>query len=242
MPRTLPNPPVMLSGEEENSPWISHAYCLKGWIPPVVLLGLAWLVFPYDVWISLHCFKINQGEPAFLRNILDNVEPFGHGVGVVIASLTILLLDKKQWKTGFSLCTAGVGAGILADIAKLWVSRIRPRNYEFGTLDVHDTIIGWMPLLHGGTRIQSFPSAHTATAFGMAVMLSTIYPRGRALFFLMAVLVMGHRLHSGAHYPSDILVGAAIGWCFALICVRLAVKYRYLKLENSPLQPDPANA
>jgi membrane-associated phospholipid phosphatase len=223
--------------EVENPQWISHAYSLTGLIPPALLLLSAWLVFPYDSWISLHCHRIPNGEPALLRNILDNVEPFGHAVGVVIASLAVLLLEQKQWKTGFSVLGAGVGAGLIADFFKLWVSRVRPRNYDFATLDPQATLTGWMPLFSAGSSSQSFPSAHTATAFGMAVMLSSLYPRGRFLFFLLAIMVMGHRLFSGAHFASDILTGAAIGWIVGMWIVRLAVRCRFLILENSPLQP-----
>ncbi len=221
-----------------NRPRVSQAYSWKGLIPPLLLLIAAGLVFPWDAWISLHCHKIPRGEPEFLRNILDNVEPFGHGVGVVIAALLILLLEQRQRKTGWSLLTAGLGAGLLADFVKLWMGRVRPRNFDFATLDAQATITGWLPFLNGGSGSQSFPSAHTATAFAMAVMLSSLYPRGRWLFFLMAVLVVGHRLHSGAHYASDILAGAALGWLFALWCIRLAVRHRYLILEDSPVLKD----
>jgi membrane-associated phospholipid phosphatase len=224
--------------DRENPVWISHAYSLKGLIPPALLLLSAWLVFPLDAWVSLYCHKFPAGHPKFLRNIFDNVEPFGHAVGVVIASLAVLRIDRQQSKAGWTVLSAGLGAGLLADFAKLWVSRVRPRNFDFSTLDANATIAGWLPWFDAGSGSQSFPSAHAATAFAMAVVLSSLYPRGRMLFFLMAVLVMGHRLHSGAHYPSDILAGAALGWLFALGCLRLAVKHRYLKLENSPLQPE----
>jgi membrane-associated phospholipid phosphatase len=190
------------------------------------------LVFPQDAWLSFYCYKIANGEPEFFRNILDNVEPFGHAVGVVIASLAILLIDRSRPKTGWTLFCAGLGAGLIADVAKLLVSRVRPRSFDFSTLDTQATITGWLPILNGGTSSQSFPSAHAATAFAMAVVLSSLYPRARGLFFLMAILVLGHRLHSGAHYASDILAGAGIGWLFALWCLRLAVSYRYLPLED----------
>ena len=219
-----PDEPIILA----DAPWVSHAYSLKGLIPPGLLLLSAWLVFPWDAWISLYCHRIPAGEPKFLRNILDNVEPFGHAVGVVVASLLVMLLDPKQWKTGTSVFCAGAGGGLAADFFKLCVGRVRPRNFDFASLDAQATLTGWLPIFNGGgSGSQSFPSAHAATAFGLAVMLSSIYPRARWLFFLMAVMVLGHRLHSGAHYASDILAGAAIGWLVALCCVRFAVRFRY---------------
>ncbi len=214
--------------QEEHPLWISHAFTWRGLIPPGLLLLAACLFLPADVWVSLYYYKIPAGHPKFLRNILDNVEPFGHAVGVVVAALSVMLLDGRQWKTGFSVLGAGLGAGLAADVAKLLIGRVRPRNFDFDTLDVRATFEGFLPFFSGTSGSQSFPSAHTATAFAMAVMLSSLYPRARVLFFLLAFLVAGHRLHSGAHYPSDILTGAAIGWLFAMWCIRLAVQHRYL--------------
>ncbi len=218
--------------DHEHPLWISHAFSLRGLIPPALLLLTACLVLPADVWISLYYYKIPLGHPKFLRNILDNVEPFGHAVGVVVAALSVMLLDGRQWKTGFSVLFAGLGAGLAADVAKLLVGRVRPRNFDFDTLDVRSTFDGFLPFFNGSSGSQSFPSAHTATAFAMAVMLSSLYPRARVLFFLLAFLTAGHRLHSGAHYPSDILTGAAVGWLFAMWCIRLAVKHHYLTLSQ----------
>ena len=216
---------------DADLPWISHAYSPKGLIPPALLLLAAWLIFPHDAYLAYHCHKIPAGHPKWLRNIFDNVEPFGHGVGVVIASSLVLLLGQKQWKSGMSLFCAGLGGGLSANLAKLWLGRVRPRNFDFASLDSHATITGWMPFLSGGSGSQSFPSAHTATAVAMAVFLASLYPRARWFFLVLTILVMCHRLHSGAHYPSDILTGAALGWCVALICLRTAVRYRYLILS-----------
>ena len=211
-----------------DAPWVSHAYSLKGLIPPALLLLSAWLIFPHDAYLAYHCHEIPAGHPKWLRNIFDNVEPFGHGVGVVIASTLVLLLGQKQSKCGLSLFCAGLGGGLSANFAKLWLGRVRPRNFDFASLDSHATITSWMPFLSGGSSSQSFPSAHTATAVAMAVFLASLYPRARWFFCVLTLLVMCHRVHSGAHYPSDILAGAALGWCVALVCLRTAIRRRYL--------------
>ncbi|MBM3968035.1 MAG: phosphatase PAP2 family protein, partial [Planctomycetes bacterium] len=58
--------------------------------------------------------------------------------------------------------------------------------------------------------LRSFPSGHTATAVAMAIGLSYVYPRGRVVFFFMALLASFQRLMSGAHYLSDILASVAM--------------------------------
>lgn len=225
-PGSAPSDGRLAIGDE--APWVSHAYSLNGLIPPALLLLSAWLVFPHDAYLALYCHKIPNGHPKWLRNIFDNVEPFGHIVGVVIASALVLLLGRKQWKAGMSLFCAGLFGGLAANCGKLFLGRVRPRNFDFATLDSHATITGWLPFLSEGSAGQSFPSAHTATAVAMAVFLGSLYPRARWFFFAMTLLVMAHRLHSGAHYPSDILTGAALGWLVALACLRSAVRYRYV--------------
>jgi len=230
----FPSPPR--EQNDSRALWISHAFSPRGLIFPALLIVSGMVVFRWDVWISLHCHKLAAGEPEWLRNILDNVEPFGHAVGAIIAALLVFLLDVKQRKVGLSVFCAGVGGGMASNFFKLWIGRIRPRNFDFSSLESHATLSGWWPIFHGGSGSQSFPSAHAATAFGLAVMLSSVYPRGRGLFFLLAVMVLGHRLHSGAHFASDILFGAALGWLVALICVRFAVRHEYL--HGIPTEPE----
>jgi len=78
---------------------------------------------------------------------------------------------------------------------------------------VEDTFAGLMTWLTDGLdrSLQSFPSAHTATAFGLAIGLVRIYPRARWLFFCLATLAAVQRLEAGAHFLSDVCAGAALG-------------------------------
>ena len=59
----------------------------------------------------------------------------------------------------------------------------------------------------------SFPSGHTSTAFATATSLSMEYPKWYVIApsFVWASAVGYSRMHLGAHYPSDVAVGAIIG-------------------------------
>ena len=57
----------------------------------------------------------------------------------------------------------------------------------------------------------SFPSGHTASSFGCAWILSTIWPRRAPIFFALASCVGLSRVYVGAHYPGDVSVGALLG-------------------------------
>ena len=55
-----------------------------------------------------------------------------------------------------------------------------------------------------------FPSAHAATAVGLAIALGVLYPRGRWLFIAFAFLAGLQRIEAQAHFASDVLAGAAV--------------------------------
>lgn len=100
---------------------------------------------------------------------------------------------------------AAIGAsGILAQLVKHIVGRSRPRLLErYGPF--HFEPFSW-------ANVQaSFPSGHTTTAFAAAVAFSLMFPRGRPAWFLFAVLIGASRVVVGAHYPSDVVGGAALG-------------------------------
>jgi decaprenylphosphoryl-5-phosphoribose phosphatase len=66
-----------------------------------------------------------------------------------------------------------------------------------------------LPPLAGTLSGLSYPSAHSATSFAAARMLSPVLPAA-ALHALATGLALS-RPYLGLHYPSDILAGAALG-------------------------------
>ncbi len=60
-------------------------------------------------------------------------------------------------------------------------------------------------------RSSSFPSGHSAAAFAFAAGVGHTLPgTGRALRAL-AALVAYSRIHTGVHYPADVVIGSLIG-------------------------------
>jgi membrane-associated phospholipid phosphatase len=51
--------------------------------------------------------------------------------------------------------------------------------------------------------------------------LSWLYPNGRRLFPLVAALVACQRIEASAHFLSDVLCGAAIGYLVATALLRI---------------------
>jgi membrane-associated phospholipid phosphatase len=159
-------------------------------------------------------------SPRLFAEFLENVEPFGHGFGAALVVITVLVLDPPRRRQIPVLLAGSLGAGAAANIVKLIVVRTRPRNLEPLPATVWETFNGWFFQNRGGDS-NSFPSAHTATAMGLAVILAAFYPRGRWYFPALAILVGMQRVHSGAHFPSDVFAGAIVGWCVATGCLAL---------------------
>jgi undecaprenyl-diphosphatase len=57
----------------------------------------------------------------------------------------------------------------------------------------------------------SMPSGHALTSFACAVALGAVVPRLRAWLLAYAGLVALSRPYLGVHYPSDVIVGGAVG-------------------------------
>lgn len=58
---------------------------------------------------------------------------------------------------------------------------------------------------------SSFPSGHTASAFAFATAVTTDLPRLSLPLYALATAVGYSRVHTGVHYPSDVVSGAILG-------------------------------
>lgn len=67
---------------------------------------------------------------------------------------------------------------------------------------------------------SSFPSSHAANAFALAVLFCRRWPKGAILFLGGATLVAVSRVYLNRHFPSDVVVGALLGACLALLVAR----------------------
>lgn len=192
-----------------SSAAVSHRWTSRHVLIPAALVLAAIAVLPLDLAVS-H-WAVNGGCPGFFRDLLEAAESFGNGNGVIYIFLAVLALDWARRRTVLRIAVTAYGAGLAADLVKMTVERTRPFAFTFeGT--VWDSFAGIMPLTSAGSVGQSFPSAHTATAVGLAAALAWRYPRARAFFFFMAAFVAAQRVVGGAHFLSDTLCGAALAF------------------------------
>jgi len=168
----------------------------------------------------------SKAAPGDLRKLVTLAEVFAHGAGVALIGLALFAMDRRRWPRACRVLACAYGAGLLANLGKLAFSRTRPHAFferlsEGGGESIWATFNGVLPNLTGvggehgyHSPLQSIPSAHAATAVGLAVALALTYRHAAGVFVLYATLAGLQRIEAGAHYPSDVAFGAVVG-CLA---------------------------
>ncbi len=187
-------------------------------LPVLILAGV--LALSVDVPVSRFCHVQRGGQ--FAHEFLEHVEPFGQPTGLVAICAALLLCDAGRGRASVRIALAAIGAGLSADVLKLCVARARPYHFfSFTSEDiaggVWNSFRGLFPLFAGGSKLQSFPSAHSAFVAGFCVAMWAVYPKGKWLFVAVATLVAVQRVEGGSHFLSDTLWGAAVGYGFCTI-------------------------
>ncbi|HEY7598517.1 MAG TPA: phosphatase PAP2 family protein [Candidatus Limnocylindrales bacterium] len=111
-------------------------------------------------------------------------------------------------RLGFVFAAIAV-PGLFVALIKRLIGRARP------FIDGSDTWaylpFAWRP------DYASFPSGHATTAFAAAIAIGALWPRARPVMWTYAVLIALSRVVVVAHHPSDVIAGAVIGACGALL-------------------------
>jgi membrane-associated phospholipid phosphatase len=157
--------------------------------------------------------------PSDLKKLFDLAEVFGHGFGAAFILMSVwVLAPDKRWRLPRTICAA-FAAGMAGTVLKLCLSRQRPNRVVHFHIGALESFGDWFPLFSNTSGWQSFPSGHSALAAGLAVALTSLFPRGKWLFATLAAMVMLQRIGSGYHFLSDTLWGASIGWLIASACL-----------------------
>lgn len=179
----------------------------------LALTILAVVLAPYD---SVITQAIDMtAETGDDRRIMALSEIFAHGFGVAVIVALVIALAPTHARKIPRLLTCLLLSGVAIHFVKHLVFRRRPQSYgqmpELAT-DTWQTAVNNSSLSGWNTEylMQSFPSGHSATAFCVALGLTWMFPRGRYVFFTLAAMAMLQRIMFLAHWPSDVLFGAAI--------------------------------
>ena len=121
----------------------------------------------------------------------------------------------RLWESPAIVFLAGVLSSVNG-LLKMFVGRIRP-YHGVPPFELHPFRYG----LVNSEASFSFPSGDATLAFAMAVSLGMVLPRLRPLWWTLAVIVGLERIAANAHYPSDVVAGAALGTAVAVAAKKI---------------------
>jgi membrane-associated phospholipid phosphatase len=195
---------------------------------------VAWCIPLIPIGIGAALYFTESQQSTFLAiNSVTRLAPdwiwtwitfLGNGWGVFAFSFPLLILAPRALSAGIF---AGGVAAIVSALLKNAFNLPRPA----GILQEHEFYRIGEAVFH-----KAMPSGHTLTAFAVASAYFFIVPAEKRkpfiLLFIAASAVAISRNAIGAHWLTDVLVGAGLGiWC-GLIGAKLA----YL-LPNKQLSP-----
>jgi membrane-associated phospholipid phosphatase len=158
--------------------------------------------------------------PLWVIASFDRITDFGRSVwflapvGLALAVIAVLpssalpamsrgVLAAVAVRLGF-LFSAIALPGLVVTIVKRLIGRARP--LVGGSIDPFLYLpLGW------NVEYASLPSGHATDAFAAAMAMGALWPKARPLMWTYAAMIAVSRVVLTAHFPSDVLAGAAVG-------------------------------
>jgi len=167
----------------------------------------------FDAFEFRICERLNRGcRRHAVRDLFRVVSRLGDGVLWYVLALAIVVWNGEA---GIHPALVMAGAGVFGwALYKLLKSRlVRERPY----ITFERILPGTAPLDR-----YSFPSGHTLHAVSFTWIAVSFYPALGWVLVPFAALVGASRVVLGLHYPSDVVVGAALGATIATGALSLA--------------------
>ena len=198
-------------------------------VAALCIAGILW--FDYPLYYFLRRF---DGGWAKIFDTLFSFKAWLIAVAIVYA-ITIAIksreqrtesIDKKKFKlvpfikenivkfkyaNNYALCSmlyALLLSGMLGWVLKVAIGRMRPVFLEaLSKTGFYPFTMDW--------AFNSMPSGHTVASFAGLVMIGLLYPRWKWATWTLAIIIGISRVAIGAHFPSDVILGAFIGMACA---------------------------
>lgn len=153
-------------------------------------------------WDRLLCLRFNRmSRRAWIRRLFGGVSRLGDGTFWYVLWLALLLrFGADAVQAVLHMILVGIVCGAIYKLLKAHTLRLRPYQTH------SDITLFATPLDQ-----FSFPSGHTLHAVAFSMVAVSYYPQLAWLLVPFTLLVAASRIILGLHYPSDVLVGAAIG-------------------------------
>lgn len=166
------------------------------------LFELFGYVFATKVWlivsaVVLAIFYIKKIVNSSI-NYKNKTNRFSIGV-----FLRDFIVKTKNSYAFFVFCSI-FSAALVTGLLKVVIGRARPVFFEaLGITGFYPFSFDW--------AFNSMPSGHAAASFAALVTLGMLVPRIKPVTWTLAIVIGVSRVCVGAHWPSDVILGAFIG-------------------------------
>jgi undecaprenyl-diphosphatase len=169
------------------------------------------------------------GTPA-LDEIMRAFTHLGDGLTLGVVLLACAFIgDRAGLRGRVVFLAAGVLSGAIVVHAAKWATG-RPRPIPIFAERMKQGVVTHRIVGAPPRGSQSWPSGHAQAAFGAALVLGELFRRLRWPLLAAAALVALSRIYVGAHFPLDVLAGAAIG----AACAGAAIAVRRRRSRGAP--------
>jgi membrane-associated phospholipid phosphatase len=176
---------------------------------------------PLDNQLFLAINRLGDG-PEWLYQALD---PHARNYALLVAAAVVasaVALRRPRYVVGTAIAVvlAGYLAGAALEVVKLFIERARPE----------EVLGAQVQLSHGRSwsHIAAFPSGHLIVTTAMAAAAAAAVRALRVPLLAYVAAVAFTRVLFGAHFPLDVLVGAAVGYELGLFTASLLANARLL--------------
>ena len=161
--------------------------------------------------------RIQLLDPVFIF-ITNTAAVIAFGLPVLLLLFSFKTKNAGIRRNALMILVPVILSAIIANILKYTFDM--PRPYE-----IYPFIV---KLSSGGS--PSFPSGHTTDAFAFAIAVSLVYSKWYIVIpvLIWASLVGYSRMCLGVHFPTDVLVGAIIGFACSYGYISF-IRKKYLK-------------
>ena len=188
---------------------LGHA---RVWVPALLLAGGTAGLIEADSHVMPY-FRDHQSNLDDLNDVFDQWITIGEiaAVPVGLMAAGAVRHDSYQKTTALLAARAYADSEVLEYAAKLVARRERPSDVPAGQSFNHTFFKSALFTSNG----SSFPSGHAAGAFCVATVVSTRYKNHKWVPWVMysfATAISLSRVTTLAHFPSDVFVGAVMGY------------------------------
>jgi len=202
---------------------------MKKYFPLFVLLFGIYQVNAQNIDINI-LKNINPQQPNNIiwRGATSSAYPVSIGVPAGIWLVATIQGNQSLQQKAYAVGSGVILSAGVAELLKLSVNRARPYT-------TYPQLIHPFDASEAG---YSFPSGHVSLAFANATGLALSFKKWYVTVpaFAWATAVGYSRLYLGEHYPSDVLIGAAVGSGSAFLSPWLTEKYFQKRKNNRAKQ------